>query len=111
MSESGLRLEERDGIWALTGPAASRFGLVGEYLGYLADRNYSPKTVRAYGYDLLAFCRWLVAVEQPLRTVATEGLAGFLWARRRAAFPGRPAPNVVRLSGRRTDQYAAATIN
>jgi hypothetical protein len=53
ISESGLRLEHRnDGIWALTGPAVERFGLVNEYLGYLADRNYSPKTVRAYGYDL-----------------------------------------------------------
>ena len=111
ISESGLRLEERDGVWALTGPAASRFGLVGEYLGYLADRNYSPKTVRAYGYDLLAFCRWLVAVEQPLTTVTTEVLLRFLRACREATVPGRPGPNVVRLSGRRTDQYAAATIN
>jgi integrase/recombinase XerD len=55
ISELGLRLEERDGGWALAGTAASRFGLVDEYLGYLADRDYSPKTVRAYGYDLLVF--------------------------------------------------------
>jgi hypothetical protein len=48
-----------DGGWGLTGPVAVRFGLVDEYLAHLADRNYSPKTVRAYGYDLLAFCRWL----------------------------------------------------
>jgi site-specific recombinase XerD len=34
--------------------------LVDEYLAYLGDRNYSPKTVGAYGFDLLAFCRWLV---------------------------------------------------
>ncbi|MFD4443750.1 site-specific integrase [Nocardia sp. NPDC058519] len=26
--------------------------------GYLADRNYSPKTVRAYGFDLVMFVRW-----------------------------------------------------
>ena len=94
ISESGLRLEERDGVWALTGPAASRFGLVGEYLGYLADRNYSPKTVRAYGYDLLAFCRWLVAEEQPLTAVTTEVLLRFLRACREATVPGRPGPNV-----------------
>jgi diketogulonate reductase-like aldo/keto reductase len=56
-SEADLRLAERDGGWALAGPAAARFGLVDEYLAYLADRNYSPKTVCAYGYDLLAFCR------------------------------------------------------
>ncbi|TDC96106.1 hypothetical protein E1292_38645 [Nonomuraea deserti] len=59
MIEQGLRLEEREGSWMLAGPSAGQFVLVDEYLAYLADRNYSPKTVRAYGYDLLAFCRWL----------------------------------------------------
>src|SRR6266542_405593 len=92
ISESGLRLEERDGVWALAGPAASRFGLVDEYLAYLADRNYSSKTVRAYGYDLLALCRWLVAEEQPLAEVTTEVLPGFLRACREAKVPGRPGP-------------------
>lgn len=48
---SDLRLEERDGGWALSGPAAAGFPLVNEYLSYLVDRNYSSKTVRAYGYD------------------------------------------------------------
>src|SRR3954447_20903916 len=111
ISSDDLRLVERDGGWALAGSAAARFGLVDDYLGYLADRNYSPKTVRAYGYDLLAFCRWLVAEEQPLTAVTTEVLLRFLRACREATVPGRPGPNVVRLSGRRTDQYAAATIN
>ncbi|MDQ3763995.1 MAG: site-specific integrase [Actinomycetota bacterium] len=55
-----------------------------EYLAYLADRNYSPKTVRAYGYDLLAFCRWLVVEEQPLQEVTTEALLRFLRACRNA---------------------------
>jgi integrase/recombinase XerD len=111
ITESGLRLEERDGGWALAGPAASRFVLVNEYLGYLTDRNYSPKTVRAYGYDLLAFCRWLAAADQPLSGVTTEVLLKFLRACRDARVPGRPGPNVVALSGRRLDQYAATTIN
>ena len=35
--------------------------LVNEYLSYLADRNYSPQTVRVYGFALLAFCRWLAS--------------------------------------------------
>jgi site-specific recombinase XerD len=26
----------------------------------MADRNYSTQTVRAYGFDLRALCRWLV---------------------------------------------------
>lgn len=112
ISGSGLRLEQRDGAWALAGPGADRFGLVDEYLAYLADRNYSPKTVRAYGYDLLAFCRWLIAEEQPLTAVTTEVLLRFLRACREAIVPGRTGRNVVRLSsGRRADQYAATTIN
>jgi site-specific recombinase XerD len=109
--QSGLRVEERDGGWALAGPAAARFGLVDEYLAYLVDRNYSPKTVRAYGYDLLAFCRWLAAEDLPLAEVTTEVLLKFLRACRQAQVPGRPGPNVVTLSGRRMDQYAATTIN
>ena len=111
ISESGLRLEQRDGAWGLAGSGAEGFGLVDEYLAYLADRNYSPKTVRAYGFDLLAFCRWLLAEQQPLATVTTEVLLRFLRACREATVAGRPGPNVVRLSGRRMDQYAAATIN
>ncbi|WP_190816456.1 tyrosine-type recombinase/integrase [Saccharopolyspora pogona] len=110
-TEAGIRLEEHDGGWALAGPAASGFGLVDEYLAHLADRNYSPKTVRAYGYDLLAFCRWLVAEEQPLPEVTTEVLLRFLRACREATVPGRPGPNVITLSGRRMDQYAVTTIN
>ncbi|QIZ33985.1 integrase [Saccharopolyspora sp. ASAGF58] len=110
-TEAGIRLEEHDGGWVLAGPAASGFGLVDEYLAHLADRNYSPKTVRAYGYDLLAFCRWLVSEEQPLPEVTTEVLLRFLRACREATVPGRPGPNVITLSGRRMDQYAATTIN
>lgn len=112
ISESDLRLEERDGGWLLAGPVAPQFVLVDEYLAHLADRNYSPKTVRAYGYDLLAFCRWLVAEELPVVGVTTEVLLRFLHACREARVPGRqPGPNVVTMSGRRMDQYAATTIN
>jgi site-specific recombinase XerD len=111
IAESGLRLEERDGCWGLAGPSAARFVLIDEYLAHLADRNYSPKTVRAYGYDLLAFCRWLAAEDLPLAEVSTETLLKFLRACREVRVPGRPGPNVVTLSGRRMDQYAATTIN
>lgn len=109
--DGDLRLEERDGAWALAGSAAARFGLVDEYLAHLADRNYSPMTVRAYGYDLLGFCRWLAAEEEPLAEVTTEVLLRFLHACREAKVPGRPGPNVVTLAGRRMDQYAVSTIN
>ncbi|TMR05033.1 integrase [Nonomuraea turkmeniaca] len=112
MIEQGLRLEERENSWMLAGPSAGQFVLVDEYLAYLADRNYSPKTVRAYGYDLLAFCRWLVAEDVSLGEVTTETLLKFLHACREAKVPGRRGgPNVVTLSGRRIDRYAATTIN
>lgn len=106
-----LRLEQRDGGWALAGPEAERFGLVNEYLSYLADRNYSPRTLRSYGFDLLAFCRWLHGEQVEITGVTTEVLLRFLAACRQARVPGRPGPNVVSLSGRRLDQYAAATVN
>ena len=43
------------------GRLRSSSGLVNEFLGYLADRNFSPQTCRAYAYDLLAFARWLIS--------------------------------------------------
>ena len=42
--------------WRLTGTEPDLVSAMNAYLGYLADRNYSPRTVRAYGYGLLAFC-------------------------------------------------------
>jgi site-specific recombinase XerD len=106
-----LRLEQRDDGWVLAGSDAGRFGLVNEYLGYLADRNYSPQTVRAYGFDLLAFCRWLAVEDLQVADVTTDVLLRFLAACRQARLPGRPGPNVVALGGRRLDQYAATTVN
>ncbi|MGH3567449.1 MAG: site-specific integrase [Pseudonocardia sp.] len=55
----GLHLQQVDERWRLVGEDVERFVLVNDYLGYLGDRNYSPRTVRAYGFDLLVFCRWL----------------------------------------------------
>jgi site-specific recombinase XerD len=108
--DSDLRLEDAGG-WHLSGPAAVRCGLVNEYLGYLADRNYSPKTVRAYGFDLLAFCRWLECEHLSVDEVNTDSLLRFLSACREARLPGRPGPNVLTMAGRPADAYAATTIN
>lgn len=111
-NEADLRLvEHNDGVWMLAGSDAARYVLVDEFLAHLVDRNYSPMTVRAYGYDLLAFCRWLVAEDVELVDVDVEVLLRFLRACREASVPGRPGPNVVALSGRRVDQYAPTTIN
>jgi integrase/recombinase XerD len=85
--------------------------VVNDYLGYLADRNYSPRTVRAYGYDLLAFCRWMLESRVELEEVTTEVLLDFMRSCREATVPGRPSGNVVALDGSRLDRYAASTIN
>lgn len=59
MPDTSLSLERKADDWILAGPDAEPFELINEYLAYLADRNYSPQSVRAYGFALLAFCRWL----------------------------------------------------
>lgn len=109
--EVELRVEEQAGGWVLAGEAAGRFGLVNEYLGYLADRRYSPRTVRSYAFDLLAFCRWLLAEEAALENVTTEVLLGFLSFCRQARLPGQPGANVHSIRDGRSSGYAAATIN
>lgn len=106
-----LRLEGCQGRWSLAGPTVETFSLVNDYLGYLADRNYSSATVRAYGFDLLAFCRWLAAEGLELDRVTTDVLLRWLAACRAAQLPGRPGPNVVSLRGERLDRYAVTTIN
>jgi hypothetical protein len=58
--------------WVLSGPGAEKYSLINQYLGYLADRNYSPRTLRAYGYDLLVFCRWLDSEDLDLGSVTTD---------------------------------------
>ena len=106
-----LRLERGADGWILAGGDANRFALVNEYLSYLSDRNYSPQTVRVYGFSLLAFCRWLTKEEIDLDAVNTDVLLRYLAACRQATVPGRPGPNVVRMDGRRADGYTPATVN
>jgi site-specific recombinase XerD len=108
---STLRLEHDGADFRLVGDGADGFGLVNEYLGYLADRNYSPRSVRAYGFDLLAFCRWLVDEHLELDAVTTEVLLRFMAACRAVRLAGRPGANVVSLRGDRLDGYAPTTIN
>ena len=107
--DPALRLVQGERGWRVEGSAVD--GLVNEYLGYLGDRNYSPMTVRAYGFDLLAFSRWLVQESLALDEVTTDVLLRFLAACRDAQLPGRPGPNVITMGGRRLDGYAATTIN
>jgi integrase/recombinase XerD len=106
-----LRLEVGTEVpWVLSGPGAGRYLLVNDYLGYLADRNYSPRTLRAYGYDLLAFCRWLDSVDIDLASVTTDTVLDFMRYCRQTPIVGRPT-NVVSMTGRRLDRYSSTTIN
>lgn len=99
------------GVWQLRGPAAERFGLVNDFLGHLADRNFSVHTCRAYAYDLLAFARWLIDEQVELAEVSVDVLLRFLTACREATLPGRPGGNVYSIRDGRNQGYAPATIN
>jgi integrase/recombinase XerD len=46
MTVGGLRVQRRDGGWALDGPASGDVRLVNDYLGYLGDRHYASGTLR-----------------------------------------------------------------
>ena len=106
-----LRLEASGGGWQIAGAGSAAVMTVNVYLGYLADRNYSPATVRAYGFDLLAFCRWLASEGLGLGVVNTDVLLRYLTACRHASVPGRPGPHVLPLQGRRPDAPAPPTAS
>jgi site-specific recombinase XerD len=111
VADEVLKIEELQGSWRLVGAAADRFELVNEFLGHLADRNYSPRTQRAYAFDLLGFCRWLDEQDVELAQVDVDVLLRFLTACREAVLPGRPGGNVYSIRDGRNAGYAPATIN
>ena len=111
VTDDRLRVVRDGEVWLLAGPAAARFGLVNEFLGYLADRNYSPRTRRAYAFDLLAFARWLDGEGIELAEVDADVLLRFLTACREAVLPGRPGGNVYSIRDGRNTGYAPTTIN
>ncbi len=110
-SGGSLRVVSVGGTWHLVGSGVETFGLINDFLGYLADRAYSPSTVRAYAFDLLAFCRWLLEQRISLEEVTTEVLLRFLAACRAALLPGRCGDNVFSIRDGRDTGYAATTVN
>lgn len=111
MGEVELRLEQVRAEWRLVGSAVERFVLINDFLAYLADRRYSPRTVRAYAFDLLHFARWLLAEGLALEAVTTATVLRFLAACRAAQLPGRPGGNVYSIRDGRNAGYAPTTIN
>ncbi|MFK5648040.1 tyrosine-type recombinase/integrase [Ornithinimicrobium sp. LYQ121] len=107
-----VSLRQVDQRWELTCPARPELVAVpNAYLGYLTDRNYSPRTVRTYGFGLVAFCRWAHGTGKDVEAVSTDDLLSFLSACRQQVVAGRGGPNVVDLAGRRTDRLAPASVN
>jgi len=86
-------------------------GLINDYLAYLVDRAYSPRTVEAYAFDLLAFARWLLAEGVALEAVTADVVLRYLAACRTASVQGRPGGNVYSIGGGRSAGYAPTTIN
>jgi site-specific recombinase XerD len=111
VSDDRLCVEQRGQVWVLSGEDAGGFGLVNEFLAHLADRNYSPRTRRAYAFDLLHFARWLVDEQLALEAVSTDALLRYLAACRTAVLPGQAGGNVVSIRSGRASGYAPATIN
>ena len=72
--DQSLTVAGADGEFVLSGPSAAEFDVVNDYLAYLRDRRYSPRTVRAYAFDLLHFCRWLSAEGTAIDAVSTVGM-------------------------------------
>jgi len=101
-----VRLERGCDDWKLACVDEALVADANAYLGYLADRNYSPRTIRAYGYGLLAFTRWLQGSGLTAQQVSTDDVLAFLTACRQERVKGRPGPNVIDLNGNRTDRLA-----
>src|SRR5664279_244895 len=99
----GLRAVQSAGRWRLDGAGPADLPVINEFLGYVADRGYSPRTERAYAFDLLAFARWLVDQDLTVGGVTTDALLRFLTFCRAAVLPGQAGGNVVPLrTGRST---------
>src|SRR6266568_3295793 len=106
-----LRVSGSGERWRIDGgwPEAD-LQLCNDYLSYLADRRYSPASVRAYAFDLLHFARWLAGEDTSLDAVDTDALLRYLAACRAEHRDGQH-DNVISLSSGRASGFAPATIN
>ena len=94
-----------DGAWDAAG-----LRLCNDCLGYLADRRYSPASVRSYAFDLLHFARWLAGQDLALQDVDIDALLRYLAACRAERLHGQH-DNVLSLASGRAAGFAPATIN
>ena len=106
-----LRVTGSGERWRIEGRwrAADR-QLCNDYLGYLADRRYSPASVRAYAFDLLHFARWLAGEDAGLDAVDTDVLLRYLAVNRAERRDGQHE-NVISLASGRASGFSPATVN
>ena len=108
---SALRVAGCGERWRIVGEGALEdIELCNDYLAYLADRRYSPSSVRAYAFDLLHFARWLQAERLRLRAVDTDALLRYLAHCRTTPLEGQH-DNVIPLRTGRAVGLAPSTIN
>src|SRR5215470_14353259 len=106
-----LRVDGSGERWRIKGGwHGADLQLCNDYLGYLADRRYSPASVRAYAFDLLHFARWLAGEDIGLDAVDTGALLRYLAACRAERREGQH-DNVISLASGRAAGFAPATIN
>ncbi len=97
--------------WRIDGVQdAAGLRLCNEFLGYLADRRYSPASVRSYAFDLLHFARWLAGQGVGVAGVDTDVLLRYLAACRSERRDGQHG-NVISMASGRAAGFAPATIN
>jgi site-specific recombinase XerD len=84
MSEGALRViidgPNHHGLVSESGPITE----ANEFLAALKLRGLSPRTVRAYAYDLLIFYRWMRSSDRSLRELTASDLLQFIAAQRTA---------------------------
>src|SRR5215813_13092532 len=106
-----LRVDGSGERWRIKGGwHGADLQLCNDYLGYLADRRYSPASVRAYAFDLLHFARWLAGQGVGLGAVTTDVLLRYLAACRAEHRAGQH-DNVISMASGRATGFAPATIN
>ena len=71
------------------------------FLRSLEIRALSWRTVRAYGFDLVVFLRWLEKTKIPMSELTQAGLLGFIESQQRAA----ASPNTINRQLGTCEQY------
>src|SRR5258708_30364459 len=104
-----IHVAQQDDLWALVGSQIPVVPVVNSYLGYLADRHYSPRTIRAYAFDVLHFVRWMADEGLGLDDITTDALLCYLAACRIAEVPARPGGNDISTRDRPTTAYTPTT--